>query len=84
MESLIHFWSTLCRDDVYKPLILMVFVFLLQQWCGMSAISYYAVNILTSAGSSVNEVSSVNIEIFRASTKREFILHSNILLFDYR
>ncbi len=46
----------LLRPDVWRPLILFLLVALLQQFSGLSAVSYYAVNVFQRAGSSVDEV----------------------------
>ena len=45
------------RRDVWKPSIIMAILFLLQQFCGLSTISYYAVNVLQDSHSSVDKVS---------------------------
>ena len=44
------------RRDIWKPLILMMTLMLLQQFCGLSTIAFYAVNVLTESNSNVDEV----------------------------
>ena len=46
------------RTDVLKPLFLMMALMLLQQFCGISTIAYYAVNVLVASHSGVDAVSS--------------------------
>ena len=49
------------RRDIWKPLILMMTLMLLQQFCGLSTIAFYAVNVLTESNSNVDEVCSIHI-----------------------
>ena len=44
------------RKDIWKPLILMMALMLLQQFCGLTTIAFYAVNVLTESNSNVDEV----------------------------
>ena len=44
------------RRDVWRPLIITFGLFLLQQFCGLSTISYYAVDVLASSHSSIDKV----------------------------
>ena len=48
--------SLFSRRDVWKPLIIVFAMFLMQQFSGLSTISFYAVNVLADSHSSVNEV----------------------------
>ncbi|XP_059095673.1 facilitated trehalose transporter Tret1-2 homolog isoform X2 [Tigriopus californicus] len=50
-------WSQLplARREIWRPLLVVMSLFALQQASGMSALSYYAVNIFQGAGSSINE-----------------------------
>ena len=50
------YWAQLSRPEVWKPLVLVVVIFFLQQFSGMSVITYYAVNAIKDAGSSVDAV----------------------------
>ncbi len=50
------FFEHLARPEVWKPLLLVVVLFFLQQFSGMSVITYYAVNVIGQAGSSVDVV----------------------------
>lgn len=52
-------WRAFARPEVWKPLLLVLFLFLIQQFTGMSSISYYAVSVLVRTGSSVNAVSGI-------------------------
>ena len=47
------------RRDVWRPLIITFGLFLLQQFCGLSTISYYAVDVLASSHSSIDKVRHV-------------------------
>ena len=49
------------RKDIWKPLALMMTLMLLQQFCGLSTIAFYAVNVLTESNSNVDEVCSIHI-----------------------
>lgn len=52
-----RYGSLICRRrDVWRPMIIMFVLFLLQQFCGLSTISFYAVNVLSASHSSVDEV----------------------------
>ena len=44
----------LARPDVWKPLLIMTVLMFLQQWCGLATVTYYAVAVMTSTGTSVN------------------------------
>ena len=44
------------RHDVWRPLIITFGLFLLQQFCGISTISYYAVDVLAASHSSIDKV----------------------------
>ena len=50
------YMAQLRRPEVWKPLLLVVVIFFLQQFSGMSVITYYAVNAIKDAGSSVDAV----------------------------
>ena len=50
------YWAQLRRPEVWKPLVLVIVIFFLQQFSGMSVITYYAVNAIKDAGSSVDAV----------------------------
>ena len=50
------YWAQLRRPEVWKPLLLVIVIFFLQQFSGMSVITYYAVNAIKDAGSSVDAV----------------------------
>ena len=54
------YWEQLRRPEVWKPLVLVVVIFFLQQFSGMSVITYYAVNAIKDAGSSVDAVSEID------------------------
>ena len=53
--------NLLSRKDIWKPLALMMTLMLLQQFCGLSTIAFYAVNVLTESNSNVDEVCSIHI-----------------------
>ena len=54
------YWEQLRRPEVWKPLVLVVVIFFLQQFSGMSVITYYAVSAIKDAGSSVDAVREKN------------------------
>ncbi len=59
VKSKISGYVAFCsRRDVQRPLMIMFVLFLLQQFCGLSTISFYAVNVLAASNSSVDEVIS--------------------------
>ena len=47
--------SLFYRKDVWKPLIIIFVMFLMQQFSGLTTITYYAVDVLSDSHSSVNE-----------------------------
>ena len=53
--------NLLSRKDIWKPLALMMTLMLLQQFCGLSTIAFYAVNVLTESNSNVDEVCIVHV-----------------------
>ena len=58
---LIRIRNLISRKDIWKPLALMMTLMLLQQFCGLSTIAFYAVNVLTESNSNVDEVCSIHI-----------------------
>ncbi len=45
------------RRDVWLPLLIFEVITLLQQFSGLSSISYYAVSVFVQSGSAIDEVS---------------------------
>jgi len=60
LHSMFKYLGYFSRPDVVKPLALFLGVAFLQQASGMSAITYYAVDVIVGTGSSVNEVRENN------------------------
>ena len=58
------------RRDVWRPLIITFGLFLLQQFCGLSTISYYAVDVLAASHSSIDKVSHTYCKVSIISTGR--------------
>jgi len=54
-RSLTNTLTQLVRPDVWKPLIIMLILLMVQQFCGIATITYYAVSVMASSGSAVNE-----------------------------
>ena len=62
LDDLIAKYTTfISRRDVWRPLIIMLCLFLLQQFCGLSTITFYAVDVLAASHSSIDKVSAHGI-----------------------
>uniref|UniRef100_A0A0K2TRV0 Major facilitator superfamily (MFS) profile domain-containing protein n=1 Tax=Lepeophtheirus salmonis TaxID=72036 RepID=A0A0K2TRV0_LEPSM len=60
-SKVIKFFQMFKRPDVYKPLLIVMTLMVLQQFCGMSAITYYAIKILIIAKSSIDKYAATVI-----------------------
>lgn len=71
-QTIKRYASLICRrSDVWRPMIIVFVLFLLQQFCGLSTISFYAVNVLAASHSSVDEV--INPDEFTLQSFKSYI-----------
>ncbi len=56
----VKYFRVITRQDVWRPMLTMILMCLLQQFSGMTAVSYYAVEVLENSHSSVDKVRSYN------------------------
>ncbi|XP_023324721.1 facilitated trehalose transporter Tret1 [Eurytemora carolleeae] len=55
LRDLMSLLLNLIRPDVWKPLLIIIIIMFLQQFTGLATISFYAVSIMESAGSSIDK-----------------------------
>jgi len=80
-DSGLNYYALLLRRDVWKPLILMLVLSLIQQFCGLSTISFYAVNVLMDSNSSVNEVGKIQVTDHHLLTTYDFLQYLGTIIF---
>ena len=80
LDDLITKYTTfISRRDVWRPLIITLCLFLLQQFCGLSTISYYAVDVLAASHSSIDKVSAHGI--FLLCSRQGWLMFDDIFFF---